>query len=362
MPTFREENLSATVILYCTLKNPANASAIEDVNSLTECQIHTVLKSHPLVAKNKVITLNQLISGDFTGKRFIVFFDVHKNKLDAYRGIEVRSPEVVKYFKSVQALTSKDPNQALAFFFQHLGHKDSEIGLDTYNELSQTCYEDLRKGAKNFEAEKLLKWLQDPQTQDYRHGLYAMLLGLCGKPEHAKALRTLIDDPVKSKGSGLASMLAAYVVLQPKEAWAYLTGVLKTSKDFGQRFAILQTCRFLYDERPDLIGKKDVVQAVALLLKHRDMADFAIEDLRQWKRWEMTDRVLDLAEKPSHDLGSIKRAMLRFALRNPTMRAGAFVAQQRMRDSEWVQDNDDLLDLEDPREASPKNKEAGQTR
>jgi hypothetical protein len=33
-----------------------------------------------------------------------------------------------------------------------------------------------------------------------------------------------------------------------------------------------------------------VVDGLGLVLAHPDVADFAIEDLRKWQRWEMTDK------------------------------------------------------------------------
>ena len=47
----------------------------------------------------------------------------------------------------------------------------------------------------------------------------------------------------------------------------------------------------VWEQRPDLIERKDLVEGVALTLTHPDMADFGIEDLRKWQRWEMSGRI-----------------------------------------------------------------------
>ncbi len=349
MPTLRQEIKAAHAIGLCTFKNPKNllnGIGGENDNPSTECHLHEVLKAHPLIAKNSVVTLKRYIPST---KRFLVFFDVHKNQLDAYKGIEIESPDMVKYFKEIQALDGKDRKKALAFFFQYLGHKDNEIALDTYRELSQASHLELRQAAPLFDAKKLVAWLRDPKTPTYRHGLYATLLGLCGKPEHAKVLRALIDDPELGASSGLEGFHAGYVLLKPKEAWTYLSGILKNSDQaaFAKRYTALRTCRFLYNDRPDLIDKSAVIQGIAQLLDQNDMADFAIEDFRRWQRWEMTTRVVDLFGKPGFEQIGVKRAILRFALRSPEMHAIAFVARQRMADPEWVKDTEDLLRLED---------------
>ena len=78
------------------------------------------------------------------------------------------------------------------------------------------------------------------------------------------------------------------------------------------------------------------------------MADFAIEDLRRWQRWEMTDQVLDVFNQKSHQIPVVKRAVLRFALASPAASAAKFVQAQRQRDADWVKDTEEILKLEEP--------------
>jgi hypothetical protein len=92
---------------------------------------------------------------------------------------------------------------------------------------------------------------------------------------------------------------------------------------------------------------------VADVLAHPDMADFGIEDLRKWRRWEYADRVLGLFGKESHDAPVMRRAILRFALRCPGERAAALVRQQRRLDPTLVTDVEEILRLEDDTPALP---------
>src|SRR5205807_8030415 len=122
---------------------------------------------------------------------------------------------------------------------------------------------------------------------------YASMLGHCSKnkTEHARLLRSLVDDPDKRVTSGVDGILASDVMLQPKEGWQYLRGILKDPKqDFMMRYAALRSVRFFVDYRADIIGKKESVEAISQLLSQSDIADLAIEDLRKWKAWELTDR------------------------------------------------------------------------
>ena len=142
-------------------------------------------------------------------------------------------------------------------------------------------------------------------------------------------------------------ILAGYVMLAKKEGWDYLRAMLQDpKKEFGTRYAALRAARFFYDFRPDVVAKKDVIDAVALLLDESEIADLAIEDLRKWQVWSLADRILALKDKKSHDIPIIKRSILRYALQCPTDAAKAFVAERRKQDPDAVQSAEELLNLE----------------
>ncbi len=61
-------------------------------------------------------------------------------------------------------------------------------------------------------ADKVLGWLKNPNTPASRFGLYGLFMGHCGKKEHAKAVRELLDSPDKTYSSGLDGMMASYIL------------------------------------------------------------------------------------------------------------------------------------------------------
>src|ERR1035438_2541184 len=164
--------------------------------------------------------------------------------------------------------------------------------------------------AKTLPADKIAGWLQDPKTPQFRYGLYASLLGHCGKEKHAELLFTMMNDPEKRKVSGLHGLMAAYTMLEPKKGWKYLNELVQDKEQpFMVRYSGLLTMRFLWENRLDLLGKDEnaarteVVKGVAGILKVGDMADFAIEDLRKWRRWEYCDQVIDLSRSEERRVG-----------------------------------------------------------
>jgi hypothetical protein len=104
----------------------------------------------------------------------------------------------------------------------------------------------------------------------------------------------------------------------------------------------------MVDFRPDLLSKDAVVGALTKMLPQEDIADMVVDDLRKWQCWDVTDKVLKLAELKSHDTTIIHRAILRFALQShvKNKKAAEYVAAQRKADPDMVRDVEELLQLE----------------
>lgn len=345
-PTLIGDFNQAAMVLVGQFANPRIGSGgVED--GKTDFVIDVVLKPHEVAKDKKTITLPRYVTQ--LKSKFIVFCDVFKGMIDPYRGIELpANSEMVKYLTGAVSLKDRPAPERLRYCFDFLNSQEIDIALDAYREYAKADYKDYQTMARKLSPDTIAGWLRNPKTPPYRYGLYASLLGHCGGPAHAKLLRDMLDDPQKRQSSGIDGMLASYIMLAPKEGWSYLRGFLGSEKqEFLLRYAALRTVRFLWDQRADLIDKKELVGGISLLLEHGDMADFAIEDFRKWQRWEMTERILDLFGKKTHDVPVVRRAILRFALRSPEKRAVDFVAAQRKRDAEWVRDTEELLKLED---------------
>jgi len=313
----------------------------------TDFIIEKVIKSHDAVKDKTLLKLRRNIPP--TKSKFLIFCDVLKGGvIDDYRGVEVAAgSDMVKYLQGAISIKEKTPGERLRYSFDFLNDTEFEVAIDAYREFAKADYKDYQTMAKNLPPDVIAKWLSDPKTPVFRYGLYGSLLGHCGTPEHAKLLRSMVEDAVKRKTSTIDGLLAGYLMLQPKEAWPFLTNILGDPKiDFGARYACLRTVSFLWEQRPDLVDKKDLTAGLLLILDQPEMADFGVDYLRKYKCWETTGQVLDLFGKQGYQIPIIKRTILRFALRSPEARAVAFVEQQRKRDPEWVKDIDELLKQE----------------
>jgi hypothetical protein len=281
--------------------------------------------------------------------RYLVYCDYFRGKIDPYRVVPVKDGDMAKYL--LGALEHKDESisKRLRFFFDYLDSPDLEISNDAYKEFGNADYKDYKDMAKDLPAERVAGWLKDEKTPAFRYGLYASMLGHCGRSEHAALLRKMLDDPAKRLGSGVDGMLAGYVMLKPKEGWDYTCDILKDSKkEFMVRYAALRAVRFLWDSRPDLVKQKELKSGMGVLLDQSDIADLAIDDLRKRQCWDMADRILGLRTSKSYEIPIVRRAILRFALscKDKNKVAASFVEEQRKKDAQMVADAEELLKLE----------------
>lgn len=345
-PTLVGDLKQADMVIVGRFLKARPAKGLADYES--DFKIEDVLKPHAILKGKDVITLPRY---QVSTSSFLIYADLFKGELDPYRGIElVEKGETLAYIKGAMKLAEAPPQERLKYAFNYLQSEDYEVSLDAYREFAQADYKDYKDMAVNLPADTLAGWLQDPKTPPYRYGLYASLLGHAGLKDSSKygqVLRGMIDDPERRKGSGIDGLLAGYAMLQPREALTYLTKNLSNPKEeFLMRYACLRTVRFLWEQRPDLLPEKDLVDCMVLVAKLPDMSDFAIEDLRRWNRWEATPAILGLFDQPSHDTTLIKRSILRFALHAAEQKheeAAKFVVRQ---DTTWVDSVRRILERE----------------
>jgi hypothetical protein len=351
--TLLDELNQASMVLYGTM-----GKGDEDADT-TPFRVKEVIKDHPFRAKRKTITLKRYIPPAPDGQKYeyLIFCDIFRKSIDPYRGLALKpGNEVARYLRGTLAVRDKPLAEKLLFFFKYLDNDDIEISNDAYKEFGNADYKDFRPIAGKFPAATVIKWLKDPDTPAFRIGLYASMLGHCGKPKDAGVLKDLLKDPDKRAATGIDGVLAAYVMLEPKEGWKYLQKVLTDAREeFSSRYAALRAVRFLHEYRPDLISQKELVEGVCKLLDQEELADLAIEDLRKWGCWDKTDKVLAVRKTEVYKQPIVERAVLRFCLSIKDRHAGAkaYVAERRKEDAEAVKEAEELLELEKEPPAPP---------
>ena len=376
--TLAGELASADMIVVATVVK-AERDEKDFTKSHTELRIDKTVKPHPAFEKETKLVVPRYIPIE-KGKeppQLLLFcyvntdstdpvvsavasvaavFPKYRNAtIDAYRGDEIRAKsKLPDYLEEARNLQSAPTKKRLEFYFKHLEDEDLFISSDAYMEFGNAAYPEVKEIAKSLPADTILKWLKDPNTAPSRYGLYGMLLGHCGKAEHATVLKKLIADPDNAYSLGLDGMLAGYVLLDPKAGWDLLAGIATDrKKEFSTRYAALRTVRFFHDHIPDVIAADKVLGTMKVLCEHDDIADIAIDDLRRWKQWDQTEFVLGLAGRETHSDPLPKRAILKFAL--VSARAGGskpaaeYVETVRKAKPQMVKDAEELIESELPK-------------
>src|SRR5206468_3448053 len=156
----------------------------------------------------------------------------------------------------------------------------------------------------------------------------------------------LLREPGEQYRRAFGGLLAGYAQLRPDAGWALTVAILGDPKrPFPQRNAALATVRFFYRAQPVAL-RGHALRAVAVLLPHADMADLAVEELRQWREWDLTADVLALYGAKSHDAPIVRRTIIRYALCCPRPEAKQFIDRLRQTDPALVREVEDMLQLE----------------
>jgi hypothetical protein len=339
----REDAVNCDLIVYGTLANPRE----EGDRGSTDLLISDVVKANPILGNAKVLKIPKYlpVTDPKNPPGMLVFCDVFKGEIDPFRGV-LAGPAMVGYLKGLLAVHGDDRVRVLWHCARYLEHPDQEVAADAVLEFQLASPKEVTAASCKVPAEKLRAWLADPKTRAERLNLYAFLLGNVGRDADFVLLRDLLERHLKEPTPSPDGILTACVLLRPGEGWTLVRGLLrKPDSDFTVRYTALRTVRYFHSHS-DVIGNKDVLDAMRLALAHGDMADLPIEDLRHWHSWELTDAILALRGKPTQPLPVVRRAIVRYALQCPRPEAAAAVAEMRKETPELVADQEELLKLE----------------
>jgi hypothetical protein len=317
--------------------------------------ITMILKHDPfLTGKNKLHT-NRYLPDQATKKKslWLVFGDVYKAQPVLSPGLPA-TPAVIAYVKDLLALGAKDQAAVLRYCFDFLDHAEEDIAHDAFVVFNDLPKDELGQFAKTLSPKKLRQWLQNAKTPAKQLDLYGFLLGHCGTSMDAAQLHAVNKKQVEEDAALIQGALIGEILLQPAEGWAHAVELAR-EKHFSVRYTVFPAAVYFYTTRPDVIPKQKVVALFSDLLDRPDLADFPIEKLRQWKEWGLTDRILALWKKDSHQAAYIRCSIVRYALQCPQPQAAKFIADVRKTDPQLVSYAEAMLKVEAEFTAPPAN-------
>ena len=346
-----EDYRRASLVIVGQISKPRAALAVDGpaAGQVVDIDIENAIKPHSIVTATRKLTVPGGGNAANNGQ-WLIFCSIENGRVVPFRGVAVdQNGKLLQYFTGAVARKDRPVAERLAYCFPFLDNENTDASSDAFLEFRNASVKAQREMARKLDPKLLVAALTNTKMPRYRLGLYASLLGHCGTaPEHGNLLRRLIENTDRHQGSGLDDMMVAYVLIQPQEGWRYLEhGVIgDTAGNFHPRFCAIRAMRVLWREYSEIVPKNKLVGAMLAAAEFPDVADFAIEDLRKWKRWETTEQVLAVVGRKTHNVGVIQRAGLRFALQSPVPAAAAFVAAQRARDAELVADMEEWLKFE----------------
>ena len=335
-PTLREQFRDAPIVVQGQLKNPRFNP--DGVGGSTELHVDHHLKTTPAFGTPKVVVLPRYIPviGD-TPPDFLVFGEVANGTFDVTFGTPATAA-VIGYLNGFTKLPPDNPTRRLGYCFGHLDSADPAIAADAFLELGKATDAELVAARAVFDPAKLRSWLTDPNTPTDRLGVYAMLLGVSGKPTDAAVFARLLAQSPRPEpvSANLGGLLAGYALLDPNVGWELTASLLADGKrPISERIAAIGTVRFFQATRP-ADAKPAVLRCYRGVIRQAELADLAIEDLRRWGWWELTPDALAAFSAGGKPPPIVRRGVVRYALTCPLPAVKAFVANVRASEPELV--------------------------
>jgi hypothetical protein len=338
--TFRQEAAQPTArIIFIGTAEKSELKS--DGKGTTDLAVNEVLRSDPFLGDRKTVTLERYLPVDRKNpQRFLVFCDVFKDRLDPFRGVPLKSAQAVEYVRKVFKFDERDRIASLLFFFDSLEAADPEVARDAFLEFAKATDQEIGQIGPRLSPEKLRTWLKEARAPE-RLGIYALLLGACGRDEDASYLRSLLDN--ERYVSAYDGIIGGYVRLRPREGWDLALSILRDgSKPVALRLAVARTLSFYHGWQPKE-SRDNVLRCLEAMISQGELADLAVEDMRRWQMWDRTRDVLALYGKKGYDAPLMQRAILRYALSCKDESASAFLTERRRQEPEVVKEVEDSL-------------------
>lgn len=281
----------------------------------TTYQIKQVVKGPKATKKDQKIKLDRYRAAKPGELFFVLGTDMGEGK-----GVEWGSPLEVSEtsFNYMAQAPSPEapPAKRLAYFLKFLEFSDPIISNDAFAEFANAQYKDVEQLSKILPRDLIRKWINNPETQATRLGLYGMMIGLCGDETDAVMLEKRILVKTDEFRLGIDGLMGGYLLIMKDKGLDVIDEhKLKNKKiPFSETFAAMQALRFMWTYGTGRIEPERIRQSMRILLDRPEMSDLVIADLARWKDWSIQDRLMAMYGQGEYDIPSIKRAIVRYML------------------------------------------------
>ena len=342
--TLRERADQATSVVVGKLSNPRFDPAT--ASGRTDFAPERTVRGGPFPAKFTVPQYLPVI-GD-TPAEYLLFCGTAADGTPEVLHGQPATPALVAHLAALPSAKA-DAVARLKHFAGPLGSADPAVAADAFLEFAKASDAELVAAKAVLPTDTIRRLLLDPATPTDRHGVLALLLGLCGTKSDAALLASLIDGkPTPDRvRENIGGYLAALANLDPDAGWKRVAAILADpARPFDQRLAAVGVVRFFQASKPAETRPR-AVACYRPLVGQGDFADVAIDDLRRWGWWELTPDILAAFDRPTHAAPVVRRGIVRYALCCPDDSAKAFVTRARAADPKLVAGVEATLKLYD---------------
>ncbi len=253
------------------------------------------------------------------------------------------SETVFTYLDDIQELPEKGADR-LDFFQDYFEHEESILAFDAYDEFARAPYEDLIALNERMHHDKLIAWIQDPETSVNRRRLYFTMLGVCGTDDDVKILEELIKSGDRKKRAGLDALIACYLNLKGEAGVDLIEETFLVDKevDYVDTLAAVMALRF-HGTEVEIVSKKRIVSAIRHLLDRPKMADMIIPDLARWEDWSVMERLVQMFKDADDETNWLRVPVISYLRACPKPEAKEFIDELAKIDPDAVRRADFFL-------------------
>ncbi len=340
--TLRQEGRSAKLVAVVRPSNPR----LVGEQGVTDLVVERLLKNSSGQADPKILLLNRWMPVDpKKPTKLLVFVDAAP-KFDPYRGIPLKGAGVGDYLQQTMKLDDQDRTACLTFYFAHLDDADPDVAADAFLEFAKATDREIADVCRHLDPKKLRKLVTDPKTPADRLGLFGFLLGATGEAADAAVLAKMVRDADATTATALSGLLGGLIALDAKSGWATTVGLIADDKTpYQHKLAAMGTLRF-FQACQAKAHRPYILAGMKAVVVRGDMADMAVEDLRRWGWWDLSETVLAQYGKPTHAAPLVKNAILRYAITCRDEPSRELVRKARLADAALVGEIEESVSAE----------------
>lgn len=282
--------------------------------------------------------------------RTVLFLHVSGKQVDPLRAIRLENSGGLAQIMPFASPLPPQPQPTLLLAFERMNGPEPELAQDGFMEWAKADDNLVSETAAKLDARIVRRLAEAPNTPPERLGLFAFLLGSCGTITSDKAwFEEKVTSAAPRWKAARDGILAGYIRLCPKEGWAVTTRMLADGQmPLQERLSAIRAVKMSVGFQTSPTGTKlkglgkEPQDALKAAIEQGEIADIAIDYLRQWRVTELEETVLKAY--PGRDRSPLlARGVIHYALSWPNREGcSKFLSKIRMSDPELVKEVEEL--------------------